>query len=113
MPGRELDVLAFTRCRDVINLVTAHTSVLQHAVKTLLRQRHGIATTYALTAPGQPMGFAALATKQYRLDRPGADINADGGDAHGYVLQLVRFSTTFPSSTTARQAKVAPPSAPV
>jgi hypothetical protein len=127
--GGELDVLAFAGGGDVVDVAGAQAGVGQHAVVALAGQRHGVAAADALAALGQPFRAARpRAAEQHGLDGARADVDADGEchvvprvvqrraaqaapHPHGGWRGLGRGSCL--PSTTARQAKVAPPSAPV
>ena len=106
MAGGKLDVLALACSRNVVDGVGFQAGVGEHALVAFLRQLHWVAPPDALAAFGKPFLLAAVRSEQCGLDRARADIDADGADHD-------RASAVFPSSTTARQANVAPPRAPV
>ncbi len=119
--GRERHVLALAGGGDVVDVVDRQAGVGEHAVAPFLGERHRVAAPDALAALRQPLRLAVLDAKQRALDGARADVDADR-DGHGAVLPLALSvwlsgqalaSTRFPSSTTARQANVAPPRAPV
>ena len=64
MPSRKLDVLAFARGGDVIDVVTRQVGVFQNTVKPFLCQRHRVAAANALTALGQPSLTAVRVTSE-------------------------------------------------